>query len=157
MWILFVLSVVILLFAFPRQMSVVLAVAAVVGAVAGAYYYFQQREAVRIESAVAITARHDLQQCPEESPLRVVIDNQSPETVERVDWVFSARRPGYRSELTGGWLKPFRSDESIEPGAEWSGCFPAPTPPEHVVKRKADDPANLEIGIRSHEIHFKNP
>jgi hypothetical protein len=154
MWFLFTLAVVLLLFAFPRQMSVVLAVGALIGAVLGGYYLWEKRKFTAEESAVEMTVVYDAQQCDEAEPLLVTISNRSSTAVARVEWVFSARRPGYRGELTGGWLKAYASDKLIAPGQQRKICYPAPKPGQHAVQRKTDDPAMLELGIRSRQISF---
>lgn len=154
MWFLFTLLVVILLFLFPKPMSVVLGVAAVVGAVVGLVYHFQSRDMAAQREAVELSVRYDPAQCPEHKPLLVSVSNQSDFVVQRLDWVFSARRPGYRSELTGDWLRPQSMAEEIPAGSVWTGCFAAPDPSEHTFQRQTDHPSKLEIGIRNSEITF---
>ena len=154
MWFLFTLAVVLLLFAFPRQMSVILAVGALIGSVAGGFYLWEKRKLTAQESAVEITVVYDAQQCDPAEPLLVTISNRSATAVVRTEWVFSARRPGYRGELTGGWLKAYASDKVIAPGQQQKACYPAPKPGQHAVQRTSDDPAMLELGIRSRQISF---
>ena len=154
MWFLFTLLVVILLFLFPRPMAIVLGVGAVVGAVAGGFYYFQTRDMAAQLKAVDVAVAYDPAQCTETEPLLITVSNGSDYTVSRVDWVFSARRPGYRSEMTGAWLKPQMMEESVAPGSQWVGCYRAPTPPAHAVQRQADHPSNLLIGIRERQVSF---
>jgi hypothetical protein len=154
MWFLFTLAVVLLLFAFPRQMSVILAIGALIGTVAGGFYLWEKRKLTAQESAVEITVVYDPEQCGPAAPLLVTIDNRSGTAVARAEWVFSARRPGYRGELTGGWLKAYASDNEIAPGQQQTVCCPAPKPGQHAVQRTSDDPAMLDLGIRSRQISF---
>lgn len=154
MWFLFVLAVVVLLFLFPRQMSVVLGAAAVIGVVIGIWYYLKHKQYAQEEAAVQISVLYDPRQCSPEQPLLVTIRNQASLPVVGVEWVFSARRPGYRSELTGDWLRVFSIEEVIAPGQARESCHPVPQKSVHVVQRSADDPANLQIGIRSRQVRF---
>jgi hypothetical protein len=154
MWFLFTLAVVLLLFAFPRQMSIVLALSALVGGVIGGYFLWQQQQLAAEEDAVEISVGYDLDQCDRAKPLRVTIVNGSKRLVERVEWVFSARRPGYRSELTGDWLAVYSTDEAIAAGQQLVICHAAPQLGQHAVQRETDDPSRLELGIRSRKIQF---
>ncbi len=154
MWFLFTLAVVLLLFAFPRKMSVILAAGALVAGIVGGYVLWQKRQLAIQENAVAITVVYSLEACNVSEPLLFTIINNSSMTVARLEWVFSARRPGNRSELTGDWLKVYTRELAIEPGQQQSTCYPAPRPGQHAVKRATDDPANLELGIRSRQISF---
>lgn len=154
MWFLFTLAVVLLLFAFPRKMSVILTAGALVAGVVGGYFLWQKRQLALQENAVAITVAYSLEECNESEPLLLTITNNSSMTVARLEWVFSARRPGNRSELTGNWLKVHIWDVAIPAGQQQSVCYPAPRPGQHAVKRATDDPANLELDIRSRQISF---
>lgn len=154
MWFLFTLAVVLLLFAFPRKMSVILTCGAALGAIVGGYVLWQKQQLVGQENAVEMTVVYSLEACSESAPLLVTIANNSSMAVTGIQWVFSARRPGNRSELTGDWLKTYRLDLTIEPGRQHTVCYPAPQPAQHAVKRATDDPANLELGIRSRQLSF---
>lgn len=154
MWVLLAVLLVLLLFAFPRKMSVVLAVTLGVGVISGVFYNVQQRELVAHRKAVKLEVRYDIVACTASRPLLVSIHNLSPLTVSRIEWVFSARRPGYRGELTGPWLNTYSLDGPFAAGAQQSHCYAAPQPGEHALKRESDDPKNLEIGIRSRQISF---
>lgn len=154
MWFLFTLLIIVLLFLFPKPMSIVLCVAAIVGAIGGLFYYFQHKSMKDELAAVELTVRYAPLECPEERPLLVEVNNRSSLEVIQVDWVYSARRPGYRSEMTGEWLLPRTLRESVQPGSSFASCFTAPQPPAHASGRQADHPSHLDIGIRESTVLF---
>ncbi len=154
MWFLFTFAVVALLFMFPRQMVRILAASAVVGLAIGGYFYWEKHQMDGQRGAVSVTVNYDGESCSEAEPLLVTIVNGSSYPIARVDWVFSARRPGTRAELTGGWLQRYSSEQKISPGQQFTGCYPAPRPGKHATRNLGNDPSQLELGIRSRTIVF---
>ncbi len=154
MWFLFTFAVVALLFMFPRQMVRILAGSAAVAAAIGGYFYWEKRQVEAQRAAVSVAVSYASERCGEAEPLLVTIVNDSSYTVSRVEWVFSARRPGTRAELTGGWLQRHSSDQAIAPGQQYTGCYPAPSPGKHSTRNPGTEPSQLELGIRSRKIVF---
>lgn len=154
MWIILALIVIVLLFVFPRVTLPLLAVAIVIGAFIGAGHYRERQRQLDDEAAVVMAVRYDPVACSAGQPLRVDISNGSGRSIARIEWVFSARRPGYRGELTGSWLEEYGYDGPVGAGAALQLCFPAPAIDEYAVNRDADRPENLELGIRSRRIVF---
>jgi hypothetical protein len=154
MWFLFTFAVVALLFMFPRQMVRILAGSLAVAAAIGGYFYWEKRQVDEQRSAVSVDVHYDSERCGKAEPLLVTIVNSSSYAVTRVEWVFSARRPGTRAELTGGWLQRHSSDQMIAPGQQYTACYPAPRPGTHATRNFGDDPSQLELGIRSQTITF---
>lgn len=154
MWFLFTFAVVALLFMFPRQMGRILAGSAAVGVSIGGFFYWEKRQLEEQRAAVSIDVKYDSEHCGETDPLLVTIVNDSSHAVTGVTWVFSARRPGTRAELTGGWLQRHSSDQTISPGQQLTACYPAPSPGKHATRNSGNDPSQLELGIRSRTITF---
>lgn len=154
MWFFLIVLVIVLLFVFPRKILPILTISVLLALSAGGYHYYSvQQESDKLE-ALEIGVQYAPDACSAARPLQVNIANHSALTVEAVSWVFSARRQGYRGELTGAWLQSHRIDGPLAPGASLSVCYPAPEPAEHAVRRDADRPENLVLGIRSHEVDF---
>jgi hypothetical protein len=155
MWIVLALIVVVLLFVFPRVILPVLAVALIAGTIAGVGYFRERQRQLDSEAAVAMVVRYDAAACSDQQPLSVVISNASERTIASIAWVFSARRQGYRGELTGPWLKEYRHDGPLAPGAQLQLCYPAPAIGEYAFSRDADRLENLALGIRSRRVLFE--
>jgi hypothetical protein len=154
MWVLFVLAVVGLLFIFPRQMVRILGASAVVAAAVGGFFFWEKYQREQQVEAVQMSVSYDPVACSADKPLRVSVDNGAKYAVAQLKWVFSARRPGYRASLTGDWLNEHTAGEVIAAGEQWVGCYPAPQPRKHAAQRDTDDPAKLELGIRSRQVVF---
>ena len=154
MWFLFVFAVVALLFMFPLQMTRILAGSAIVGAAIGGFFYWEKGQSEGQKAAVEVSVKYDIDGCSLSEPLLMTIVNGSSYPVARVEWVFSARRPGNRAELTGEWLQPNAIDQLISPGEQYTSCYAAPRPGEHASRNSGADPSELELGIRSRKIEF---
>ena len=154
MWILFVLLVVVLLLVFPRQVLPILAGAALLVGVGGGWHWWQERERKVFEEAVEMEVAYAPDTCSPAERLQLRIVNRAPRVLARVEWQFSARRAGYRGELTGGWTKTYVLEPMLAQGEEYLGCYAAPQPNEHVVRRAADELENLQLGIRNRRLTF---
>ena len=154
MWFLFALGVVVLLFMFPRPMLGVLGVGAVVGLIIGGLLYRESRLLANREEAVSVTVYYGPGECSVREPLVVDILNGSSATLSKISWVFSAKRAGYRGELTGGWLKEYSFDEELPPGGSRRVCYPPPDLGVYAANREADKVENLSLGIRSKRVSF---
>jgi hypothetical protein len=154
MWVLFVLLVIVLLLVFPRQILPILVGAAVLLGGVGGWYFWDARQLAQYQEAVLVDVAYAPEDCSPARPLRLTIQNESPLTVARVQWQFSARRAGYRGELTGGWTTVYAVDEPLDEGQTYQQCYAAPQPTEHVVKRDSDELENLVLGIRDKQVTF---
>ena len=154
MWLLSVLAVIVLLFLFPRKIIPILSTAALAALIVGAYYYWDQRETQRRLDRVVVSVRYDTSSCSQDKPLLLTIENASDDTVERVRWMFSARRPGYRGELGGAWLREYATESPLAAGESYTACYTAPKPGAHAVSRETDLPENLELGVRNKQVEF---
>ncbi len=154
MWFLFVFAVVALLFMFPLQMTRILAGSAIVGAAIGGYFFWEKSQSEREKAAVEVNVTYDIDGCSPSQPLLITIVNGARYPVASVEWVFSARRPGNRAELTGEWLQPNVIEQLISPGEQFTSCLAAPRPGKHASRNPGADPSELELGIRSRKIKF---
>ena len=93
MWLLSVLAVIVLLFLFPRKIIPILSTAALAALIVGGYFYWDKRETQRQVDEVLISVRYDTSTCSQDKPLLLTIENKADDTVQRVHWMFSARRP----------------------------------------------------------------
>lgn len=154
MWFLFVLLVIVLLLVFPRQVLPILVTTALLLGGGGGWYWWQSHQLQVELDAVEVSVTYDSAECSAETPLLVTIVNGSTRNATNIEWQFSARRSGYRGELTGGWTSVHILDQVLPAGEEYRKCYPAPRPNEHVVRREADELANLELGIRNKRVAF---
>jgi hypothetical protein len=154
MWILFVVVTLILLLIFPRRILPIVVAAVLFAGGLGGYIYWSELALRKRQDLVVVSVQYAPSACSNEQPLQVQVQNNSELTVVRVQWVFSARRPGYRGELTGAWQKVYATDEALAPGDAYIGCFAAPLKGVHSVQRQSDSIENLELGIRSKELEF---
>ena len=154
MWFLFVILVIVLLLVFPRQVLPILVATAILLGAGGGWYWWQHRQLQAELDAVEVAVVYDPAECPAETPLLVTIVNGSTRNASNIQWQFSARRSGYRGELTGGWTVIHVLDQVLPAGQQYRQCYVAPRPNEHVVRRDADELANLTLSIRNKRVTF---
>jgi hypothetical protein len=154
MWFLFVFAVIALLFMFPLQMTRILAGSAIAGVAIGGYFYWEKTQSEGQKAAVEVSVKYDTETCNPSQPLLITIVNGASYPVAKVEWVFSARRPGNRSEMTGEWLQPNAIVQLISPGEQYTSCYAAPRPGKHASRNSGADPSELELGVRSRKIEF---
>ncbi len=66
----------------------------------GALFYFgNQSRKKSIHNAINIDMKYDLQICPKQYPLRVIIKNNSKKVIHKVEWTISAYKPGYSNDI----------------------------------------------------------
>lgn len=117
-----------LLFAFPKQMGIVILLV-VVGAVGlfGYFYLEDQRRAEEYrerQESIVLAASFDVAKCSAEFPVLVEIRNGYTETVQSLTFELSGYREGYSSPVYRGLS--YKSDRIIAPGETYVACWTQP-------------------------------
>lgn len=148
-WVALVVGLV-LLFFFPRQMGVVIALAIAAGA--GIYLYIGHQDRLAREAQDKVQVRVEYaagKQCPPGQPLGVRVDNAGERTVARLVFHLEVRRPGHSGNLVQSHgAGTFHSDRIVKPGEGYAACHPAP--------KLRGDPAlkDLEYAVAFKEATF---
>lgn len=117
-----------LLFAFPRQMLLLIAGLTVLGLGTWAYLYYQEQSRKSLEEKVHVLVVYDADRCNEEFPLLVTIRNTSKETVESTSFDLSGFRSGHSAPVYQRGYLDYKTDKIIPPGKGYSGCWRVPDP-----------------------------
>ena len=114
--------------AFPRQMAIILGVAAalVVGVVI--YIDADQSARERERSLIKISAGLDSQECSDPTyPVQIIFSNRHPKkTLQYVSFTLEAFRPGFSNAVLRSLF--YSSDRIIPPSGVYRSCWKAPEP-----------------------------
>lgn len=121
-----------LLFAFPRQMIGLLLV--LLFAAGGIFLVLKQKgdrqaeERARVRSQVTVAVRYDPDLCAPSHPLAITVSNGADRTLKKVSFDLKGYRPGYSDPvLEGSWFD-YSTDRIILPSQDWLTCWSAPPP-----------------------------
>ena len=137
-WIALIIGI-ILVIIFPKQMGILAGV--VVLTIAGIYLYFESEEnnKERQREAVVISVKYDTTTCTSEYPLLANVKNGSNNTVIKINWNFSAYKPGYSNNVvayegyTSEYSTPYESDKILAPNQSFTLCYKAPKLKEEIA------------------------
>jgi hypothetical protein len=130
-WISIIIGIV-LLFAFPKQVGILIGVIVLCAGAAYLYFEEQDKQRERQRDAVAITITFDTQSCSKEFPLLVSIINGSKNIVEKISWNIGAYKKGYSNNVIDyGYSSessmPYSSDKILNSGQRLSVCYKTPS------------------------------
>jgi len=99
---------------------------------------------------VEMVVQYNIENCSEEFPLFVVIENNSSRIVNSIDFDITVRRKGYSKDLSG-WLD-YETDKIIEPGKIYGICWKYNLRSEF---KQYNNPDNLEFEIGYKYVRFQ--
>lgn len=117
-----------LLFAFPRQMGVVILFLVLAAAgIAGWIYLHDQQQAEerrQREESITLSAAYGAGGCAGEFPILINIRNNYTQTIESLTFELGGYREGYSSPVYEG--SSYTSDRIIAPGQTYTACWTQP-------------------------------
>ncbi len=137
--------VVVLLFVFPQQMGVLLAVIFAGIGITVLIMFIDSYRTEKAEESVSIVVSYVPASCSEDFPLHYKITNGGKKIVNKVEWNITATREGYSNNVVNyiysgydEYDTPFSSDKILKPGEFLSVCHMAPstkteTPPQNLI------------------------
>lgn len=146
-WVALIVGI-ILLFAFPKQTLVLASVLVAAIALLLLVGHQNKEKRKRLEDAVVVSVQYDPSACGTEYPIRVKITNSSKRTVTKVEWSFSAFRPGFSTDLIG--FAPGSSDKIMASGESYTLCFKPP------AIDGGHEPSGLEWKTRWKRVEFES-
>ena len=149
MWLFIGAVFLILLVMFPRGTLLTLVWALGAAGVLTLYLWMQASNEADQKRKVALTISYDIQACGKDKPIYVQIANNSRRIVDKVEWRFTAYKPGYSTNLVSYSAPDSSSDKILRPGQRTGWCFPAP------LLNGPANPSALKFGARSKWITFR--
>lgn len=127
-WVVGIAFGLLLLFAFPRQMLVVLGLIVVAGGgLIGAIIHLEnqrQKEAAERRSSVRMEASFNPSRCNTEFPILVKITNNYSRTLLNTNFSLSGFRDGFSKPIYQA--VSYNSDKILDPGQSYEGCWQLP-------------------------------
>jgi|TARA_R110001583_G_scaffold167075_1_gene319894 hypothetical protein len=130
-WIAIIIGI-ILLFAFPKQVGILIAVIVIGSGATYLYFEEQDKQRERQIDAVTITITFDKKSCSQEFPLLVSIINGSKNIVEKISWNIGAHKRGHSNNVvdygySSEYSTPYSSDKILNSGQRFSVCYKTPS------------------------------
>lgn len=97
-----------------------------------------------------MSVKYNLESCPTEFPLSVLIKNNSSRTVDSIDFDIKVRRKRYSNDLAD-WID-YESDKIIEPGDIFASCWKYKLRPEYEMYNNPDD---LDFEVEYKYVRFQ--
>ncbi len=118
-----------LLFAFPKQMGVLILLLVVGAAGLFGFDYLQQQKRAeeyrKREESITLSAAYDMGRCSAEFPIFVEIRNGYTETIESLTFELGGYREGHSSTIYKGLS--YTSDRILAPGETYTACWTQPS------------------------------
>lgn len=121
-----------LLFAFPKQMGILIALCAMVVAVVVLYEQFERADKQRLAARIMTVAMYSEARCSKEYPIVVETTNRSSKTIKKIYFDLQ----GYRENHSDTVLSSFTtSDRIMKPGESYVSCYKMPYGFNHPSQR----------------------
>lgn len=128
-WIVGIALVLALLFAFPRQMFLLLGVLVVIAVIGGSWLYYQQLQETKAyeqrRNAIAIQPSYDPSRCGDEFPILVTFTNGHTDTLLSLNFYLRGFREGFSSPVYETTIT-YSTDRIIPSGETHSACWRLP-------------------------------
>lgn len=125
---LLIVTWIILLVRYPlRAVPISLGALLGLGAVAAWVVWQEQREQHLLDQ-LELRMTYAPDSCPAAQPLRIILDNHSPEPMQSLRWEVAAYSPGSSLNLvTSNYDAPqYRGPGDLQPAQRWVSCAPLP-------------------------------
>lgn len=137
-----------LLFAFPKQIGILIGVAAllIVGAIG--IYWINATQKERELSHVKLSAFYQPGQCSQEYPILINFENGTDKIIEKISFDLNGFRPGFSEAVSTDYY--LSSDRIINPGANYRSCWKY-----HKGYGREFDPSKLQWEAVASNVHFR--
>ncbi len=134
----------------PKKMFILLGVVVAIGAVVGAYFYFQNLAKEKEIEKVAVIIKYSPDECKDPYPLHIIIGNSSEMVVKKVEWDIAVHKPGFSTDISQSGYHDYSQDKILKPKDGWGTCARVP---ELTVKEK--DLSTLEYSVKHKYVTFE--
>lgn len=119
---------VILLIRYPLR-AIPISLGALLGlGLVAAWVIWQEQREEHLLAQLELRLEYAPATCPAAQPLRITLDNHSPEPLRNLRWEVGAYSPGSSLDLvTSNYDAPqYRGPGDLQPGQRWESCLPLP-------------------------------
>lgn len=146
-WVIIGIVALVLAIRYSKQMVPIIGTTIGIIAILTAYTLYSQKVERQNEDQVEIMISYGSDKCAKNLPISVSIRNNSPKTVNRVEWRLAAYQPGYSTNLINSTNR-FESDKILKPKESVDLCYSVPS------FNKKCNPSELEYKVDYKMVYF---
>ncbi len=134
----------------PKKMFILLGVVLAIGAVVGAYFYYQDWANEKEIEKVEVIIKYSPEECKDPYPLHIIIGNSSDRVVEKVEWDIAVHKPGFSTDISQPGYHEYTQDKILKPKEGWGICARVPE-----LTTKVKDLSALEYSVKNKYVTFE--